>query len=175
MVVFGHLRSGVVAVSGLNHEAVLLDREMDLPITGARFECIGRVADVVLIAEFFLDIAVDLFDRLFLGHFKKAAAGLFGKAFENLLAIRALDVAAAWIAAAATTHAAYSGAAEAAQRFVIREQNGIHQRVGALSRFNRAGQADLAAIVYAVGEQDERLPATLLPRDFIAGEQNGIV
>ena len=55
---------------------------------------------------------------------------------------------------------------------IIGKQNGIDLGVCALGGLNRLEQADFAAIVDAIGEQDHRLPAGLFVEEFLGGEQH---
>src|SRR5208283_687980 len=57
----------------------------------------------------------------------------------------------------------------------VGEQDGVHQGVGALGCFNGPGQAHLAALVHAVGEDDQRLAALRLAHDLIGGEKNCVI
>src|SRR5262249_31434970 len=53
--------------------------------------------------------------------------------------------------------------------------DGINQSVGPLCRLDRGRQRHLAAIVFAVGQQNDGLAAWLLFEDFIGGEHDRVV
>ena len=54
-------------------------------------------------------------------------------------------------------------------------QNGIHQGVGLLGCLDGAVQADLAADVNAIGQENERLAAVLLAHQLIGREKNRVI
>src|SRR5271169_7237247 len=80
----------IISVSGLDDQILLLGLKQDLVIAGSRVVFVRRVADAVLIAQFVLNRAVDLLDRLLFGNFKKSGPGFPRNPFENLLSIRTL-------------------------------------------------------------------------------------
>src|SRR5258706_585677 len=64
----------VVAVSGLHDQTGFLYGQLNFSIPCSRFR---RVSQAVLVAQLFLNLVVDLFDRLLLRYFKEPAAGFF--------------------------------------------------------------------------------------------------
>src|SRR5258706_5651657 len=62
----------VVAVSGLHDQVFFLHTQLNFSIPRARFR---RVPQAVLVAQLFLNLIVDLLDRLLLRYFKETATG----------------------------------------------------------------------------------------------------
>src|ERR1700738_2122054 len=106
------LLSGVVAVAGLDEEALLAESELDPVVAAGGCVLGGGVAEAVLGAQLFGDLVVDLGYVLILLDLEETAAGLLGHALEGFLAVDmawaggivaaivASTVASAWIATA---------------------------------------------------------------------------
>src|SRR5271165_1707659 len=60
-------------------------------------------------------------------------------------------------------------------RVRIGEENCVHERVGALGRLDGTAQANLAALVHAVRQNNECLAALLLAGDFVRGQEDRVV
>jgi hypothetical protein len=58
---------------------------------------------------------------------------------------------------------------------MIREIDGVDDRVSTLRRLDRALEVSLAASVYPVSEDDESLPARLLFHQFVRRQKNGVI
>ena len=132
----------------------------------------------------------------FFGNLEEASAGFLRKALQDFLAVR---VGLLRIAAAATTttgittaritataHAAAMAAPGSAAAHVraseaivvgvfVGEEDGVDERVGALRGFDGAIEADLAASIDAVGEDDDGLASLLLLQDFVRAEEDCVV
>ena len=156
----GLLGLQVEAVAGLDLGVFLFHREVELVIAGGGVGFVGRVAEDILAAEFFVEVGVDFVDGFFFGDFEETAPGGLGELFENFLAVGAWFLGAARIApASAASHstAAHVRAAEAAAIvafFLVREKNAVNQGVGALGSFKSFGEGFFAAAVDTVGEDD---------------------
>ena len=81
------LLSGVVAVAGLDEEALLVEGEVDLVVAVGGGVLAGGVAETVLGAKLFGDLVVDLSDVLVFLDLEETSAGLLGHALEDLLAV----------------------------------------------------------------------------------------
>src|ERR1019366_4029788 len=148
----------VVAFAGLDRHPFGLHRHADFPERGAGIGTGGREAQTVLVAQFFLQVVVNLVHRDLFGNFVEPAAGLARNALQDGLAVRPL----------------VSAKAAAIALFAL-EIDGIDQGIGPLRRFDGFGKQRSAAVIHAIGEQDERLAALLRAHQFVAGEQDGIV
>src|ERR1035438_433117 len=86
------LLPGVISRAGLNDQVFLfvgLGSEIDMPVGARLAGLIGRIADVVLVAEFLFDVRENLIQRKVKApHLKESAAGLQGDLFEYFLAVR---------------------------------------------------------------------------------------
>ena len=71
--------------------------------------------------------------------------------------------------------ASHAGVALVAVGIGIGVKDGVHQRVGALGGLDGAVQADFAAGVNSIGQNDERFAAVYLLRHFIGGEEDGVI
>ena len=124
------LRNGrVVAVAGLHHHAFALGGDFQLAESRPGVGFVGRVAQAVLAAQFFLDLLVDLFERHFLRDFKEAAAGFFGDALKDFLAVAA-RLPLGWHSPAASSAASHAGASKTGGEIgglLIDEVDGVHQ------------------------------------------------
>src|SRR5579859_470920 len=103
----------VVTVAGLHYEIFLLgDDEMNFVVA----DCVAFVRGVreaVLVAQIFLNLGVNLVDRLLLGHLEKAPARFLGYLLEDFLAVWALFLPRIPAFASATTSATAHWAADA--------------------------------------------------------------
>ena len=59
--------------------------------------------------------------------------------------------------------------------FIILEQNRVNHRVRALSRFDGFRESFLAAVIYTVRKNDQRLAALLFSHQFVGRQINPIV
>src|SRR5580658_8311107 len=107
----------------------------------------GCVTDAVLVAQLFLQLAVNLGDRSRVGNLEKCATGFARNALQRLSPVR-------------TGIRTIVGIA-------IGKEDGINQCVGVLGGFDSAEKADFAAVVDAVGEQDERFSAWLFLQQLV--------
>src|SRR5258705_10521495 len=57
----------------------------------------------------------------------------------------------------------------------VEVENRIHQRVGALGMLHRFAKTALAAVVYPVREQDQRLATLLRPHRIARGLAHGVI
>src|SRR5271157_1704580 len=76
--------SWIVALAGLQDDLFARRGERDFVEIGVRVARLGRVTEIVLAAQFFLNLLIDVVDGAFLGDLKEAAAGLLGQAFQDL-------------------------------------------------------------------------------------------
>src|ERR1700738_4471825 len=81
------LLSGVVAVAGLDEEALLAESELDPVVAAGGCVLGGGVAEAVLGAQLFGDLVVDLGYVLILLDLEEAAAGLQCHALEDFPAV----------------------------------------------------------------------------------------
>ena len=138
------LPARVITIAGLHLQPGPFCGQVDLAISRLGAGSIGCVTDAVLVAQLFFELRVDGRDRTCSETSKKlppVSRDMRSRAF--LPAALAKD--------------AIVGSA-------IGKQDGIDQRVGALGGFDGARQADFAAVVHAIRQQDERLSAGLFSR-----------
>src|SRR5882757_2531062 len=113
------LLSGEVAVAGLNERAFLAEGELN-PVVADGCGVLARgVAEVVLGAQLFRDLVVDLGYVLVLLDLEETAAGLLGHALENFPAVdvvSAVGIVAAITASARTAASRVASAGIAASR-----------------------------------------------------------
>src|SRR5208282_3135700 len=146
--------------------------------TGGCAVFVGCIAHAVLGSQFLDNAVVDLADGFFLGDFKETATRFFRNPLKNLLAIGArflgttlASPATAAARPAATTSRVTTAAPAHSTALLVtitiiaarfREIDGVDHRIGALGGLDRAFQVTLTAVVDAVRENDESLPALLL-------------
>src|SRR5271165_1655207 len=176
----GALRLRVVSLARLHDEVFVGGGQIDLVVARAGDGLVGGVAEAVLVAQLLLNLGIDLIDRLFLRHFKEAAASFAGDALQDFLAIGMrglLRTAHSAARPAPTTVAAHASAriALVAVGFGVGVQDGVHQRVGALCGFDGAIQADFAASIHSIGKDDEGLATLYLFRYLIRGKENSVI
>src|SRR5271165_6378888 len=176
----GALRLRVVSLARLHDEVFVGGGQIDLVVARAGDGLVGGVAEAVLVAQLLLNLGIDLIDRLFLRHFKEAAASFAGDALQDFLAIGMrglLRTAHSAARPAPTTVAAHASAriALVAVGFGVGVQNGVNQRVGALRSFDGTVQADFAAGIHSVGKDDEGLATLYLFRYLIRSKENSVI
>ena len=135
------LLSCVIPVSCLHDQVFLFSREKNFVVTRCGVCRARGVAQAVLIAQFVLNLAVDLFYRLLLGNFEESAARCLRDLLEDFLAIRALLLGISpGPTSAASAHSPHAvSTVSSPVGVLIGKKDGIDQRVGALGRLNRAG------------------------------------
>ena len=131
---------------------------MDSAVAGSRIGSVGRVAQAVLASQFFLNLVKNLVEFVFAANVERNTAGGFRDSLKRFRAVQAVAVNVRWWSRAT----APPSVAAAVVCIGIGEADTIDQRIGELGCFDRAAEADLAADVDAIGEQDERLAADLL-------------
>src|SRR5271166_5861946 len=166
-------------------------------VSAFRVGLVGSKPEAVLIAKFLADAGINLLDRLLLGNLIKAPAGLLGQSLHDgftvgvalrsatptasATASTAAGVPAARITAARITSASTSTVTPAGipGRVVIGlgigEENGVHQGIGALGRFDGPVQAGFAALVDAVGEDDECFATLQFAHELVRGKKDRVV
>jgi hypothetical protein len=60
---------------------------MELVIADGGVGLLGRVAENILVAEFFVEVRIDFVESLFLGDFIETAAGSFSDLLQNFFAV----------------------------------------------------------------------------------------
>src|ERR1019366_2453917 len=83
------LTAGIIAFPRLHDQATSLDGHGD-SVKPEAVRLLGREAQAVLIAQFFLDPVVDLVDGRLPRYFEKSATRLARHLLQNLLAVRPL-------------------------------------------------------------------------------------
>src|SRR5580700_2182026 len=153
---------------------------------------VGRIAQAVLAAQFFFDLAVDIVHRLVPGDLEHAPAGFGGDLREDLLAVHALlreslritpapsirsSASTARIASAARIPASVAAArpSESAVLFLIGKVDRVDNRIGALRRLDGVLEGFLASVIHPVREDDQRLAALLFLDHFVRGQKNRVI
>src|SRR5208283_22187 len=151
----------VVTFPGLHDQVLLLHGQMNVPVSLGLAGLVGRIADAVLAAQFFFNLAEYFVDRQVVRHLDKPTARLSRNLLQHLLAVAvipaAIGIAAAtaWITASSARVAATTGIAASriahpsavpshagAVTIVVvtvsaGEKNRVHQRVSSLRGGNR--------------------------------------
>src|ERR1017187_8016801 len=84
--------SGVISGAGLHRQFLLflLGGEVNVPVKPRFAAWIGRISDVVQVAEFLLDIRENLVEVVKSAHRIEGPACFFGELLQDLLAVRSL-------------------------------------------------------------------------------------
>ena len=72
----GKRLSGVISLPRLYYQALVFGQQMNLVIVGILVGSVRSVAEIVLVPEFILDLAIDLIDVLLFGDVEHAPTGL---------------------------------------------------------------------------------------------------
>src|SRR5208283_4690263 len=156
---------------------------MQLVIAHGSVRLHRRVPEAVLIAQLFINGVIYFIDGLFLGSFKKASPGSLGHLLKDFLSVWTRFLCAWRIAAAPPASPAHSAASHVRTAvsspvsiaFFVREQDAIHEGIGALRRRDGLLQIFFAAVVHAIGENNDGFAAFLLFHQFVGGQKNRVV
>jgi len=149
----GLVSDGVVTATGLDLVA-LLGAQLELA-EGAVLNAVGRgIAEVVLAAEFASDLVEGFFELVELvADFDDAAAGFVGEFL----------------------HFGIARVADPAIETAIGDEEDIDDGVGFLGSFNCVLVTELAAVVFAVGQDDHGLAANLVGELVVGGQVDRVV
>src|SRR5580700_6558245 len=168
----------VISFSRLYYEILRLHGDVNFVVAGGDVGFIRNVAQTVLIAEFFIQVGINLFDGHLFGNFKKAPASFPGYLLENFLPVgtrflRISPMSTSSHSATATAPSAIPSAVSVS--LFVGKKNGVNESIRALGRFDGVLQTFLAAVVHSVGKNNKGLASLLLFHQFVRRKVHGVV